>query len=60
MTAPIIFTIAAILATGTIVCMGRAYWEKARAALFAVHVNEIPLWDGPADPDPFYERTNHG
>lgn len=34
MTAPIIFTIAAILATGTIAHMVRAYWGRARAALF--------------------------
>lgn len=26
--------------------------------LSALHVNEIPLWDGPADLDPFYERTD--
>lgn len=49
-----LFTLALTLSLSTMFIMGREYWHRAVGALLAVHANEIPLWDGPADPDPFY------
>ena len=49
-----LFTLALTLSLSTMFIMVREYWGKAMGALLAVHANEIPLWDGPADPDPFY------
>ena len=35
-------------------CVRKIDAVLARYGVAAIHVNEIPLWDGPADPDPFY------